>query len=167
MNKEEFKKYLNDKGEKYTEEYGKIMIGGGEDYEEGDIDLSDLKSIPEGVAFYNEGRVDLVSLTHLPKEIFFNNKGDVRLNSLTSLSNGIDFANVGNVFLNSLTYIPKGTIFSKVKFVNLESIIGKRPKNPAHEWAHNFFDSWEGNIEKIGYLRLLNKMISIGLFDRK
>lgn len=167
MNKEEFKKYLDDKGESYTEEYGKIIVGGGEDYEEGDIDLSDLKSIPEGVAFYNEGRVDLVSLTHLPKEIFFNNKGDVRLNSLTSLSNGIDFANVGNVFLNSLTYIPKGTIFSKVKFVNLESIIGKRPKKSTHEWAHNFFDSWEGNIEKIGYLRLLNKMISIGLFDRK
>jgi hypothetical protein len=167
MNKGEFKKYLDDIGKSYTEEYGKIIVGGDEDYEEGDIDLSGLKSIPEGVTFRNEGRVDLESLIHLPKEIFFNNKGDVRLNSLTSLSNGINFDNGGNVFLNSLTHIPKGTIFSKVKFVNLESIIGKRPKKPSYEWAHDFFDSWEGNIEKIGYLRLLNKMISIGLFERK
>jgi hypothetical protein len=164
MTREEFKKYLDDKGIKYTEEYGKILVGGDED---GEVDLRSLRSIPEGVAFYNGGRVDLVSLIHLPEEIFFNNKGDVRLNSLTSLSNGINFSNEGNVFLNSLTHIPKGTIFSKVKFVNLESIIGKRPKNPSYEWAHDFFDSWEGNIEKIGHLRLLNKMISIGLFDRK
>jgi hypothetical protein len=164
MDREEFKKELDNYGERYSEEGGKIIIGKNKN---SDINLQFLKTIPEGIIFCNNGSVNLNSLIHLPEEIFFNNEGDVYLNSLTSLSNGINFSNGRNVFLDSLTTIPNKTIFSRVKYVNLESIIGNRPISPVYSWAHNFFDSWEGNIKKIDPIKLLNKMISIGLFDRK
>ena len=164
MGKEEFKKQLDYYGERYSEEGGEIIIGKNKN---SDVNLQFLKSIPSGIIFCNNGSVNLNSLTHLPEKISFNNKVDVYLNSLTSLSNGINFSNGRNVFLDSLTTIPRETIFSDVKFVNLQSIIGNRPMKPHHSWAHNFFDSWEGNIRKIKPNILVNKMIKDGLFNRK
>ena len=31
----------------------------------------------------------------------------------------------------------------------------------------NWFSNWDGNIEEIDHKKLLNKMVSLGLFNRK
>jgi hypothetical protein len=59
-----------------------------------------------------------------------------------------------NNWLSNCVRIPSGVVFSNKGIVHLESLIGK----PFHHW--------EGTIEGVGSKRLLNKMISIGLFDR-
>ena len=81
--------------------------------------------------------------------------GDVYLNALTSLPPGVVFNNKGNVYLNSLTSLPPGVVFNNKGGVYLEFLIGV--------WLYE----WEGNIKGIDEKRLLNKMISIGLFDRR
>jgi hypothetical protein len=48
--------------------------------------------------------------------------------------------------------------FNNGGFVFLRSLIGGL--------EYGFFDDWRGNIEGIDSNRLLNKMISLGLFDR-
>ena len=59
------------------------------------------------------------------------------------------------VDLVSLTSLPPGVVFNNVGGVYLEFLIGV------------WFYEWEGNIKGIDQKRLLNKMISIGLFDRR
>ena len=81
-------------------------------------------------------------------------KGTVELNSLTSIPLDMVFNNEGNVWLDSLASIPPSVEFKNRGHVNLESLIG--------DW----FYSWKGNIEGIKPNRLLNKMISLGLFER-
>jgi hypothetical protein len=68
------------------------------------------------------------------------------------------FNNGWHVNLDSLTSIPPGVVFRNGWSVNLDSLIG------------GFFSEWEGNIEGIDSdrsSRLLNKMITLGLFDKK
>jgi hypothetical protein len=65
------------------------------------------------------------------------------------------FSNRGYVNLGSLQTLPEGIVFSNRGYVYLKSLIG------------GGFDAWKGNIEGMGNQRLLNKMISLGLFDRK
>jgi hypothetical protein len=101
------------------------------------------------------GYVDLESLTSLPPGVVFEIPLDVYLESLTSLPAGVEFRNEGSVFLNSLTRIPSDFQFKNEGDVYLESLIG------------GWFKYWSGNIEGIEPKRLLNKMISIGLFDRR
>ena len=60
----------------------------------------------------------------------------------------------GDVYLSSLTSIPPGVVFKNRGHVELNSIIGGE------------FDDWNGNIEGIDSKRLLNLMISKGIFDR-
>ena len=79
----------------------------------------------------------------------------VFLGSLTSLPPGVEFRNEGHVYLYSLASLPPGVEFRNEGYVNLDSLTGGR-----------FYD-WKGNIEGIDSKRLLNKMISLGLFDRK
>ena len=98
---------------------------------------------------------DLSALTSLPPEVVFNNKGGVNLRSLTSLPPDVVFNNGGDVDLFALTSLPPGVVFNNVGGVYLEFLIGV--------WLYE----WEGNIEGIDQKRLLNKMISIGLFDRR
>jgi len=87
--------------------------------------------------------------------IVVNRLGDVNLHSLTTIPEGIVFSNGGDVSLSSLTTLPEGTVFSNKGRVHLESLIGG--------WDFR----WKGNIKGIDSKRLLNKMISIGLFNRK
>jgi hypothetical protein len=79
--------------------------------------------------------------------------GDVYLNALTSLPPGVEFRNEGYVWLKSLTSLPPGVEFNNRGYVYLESLTG--------DW----FSYW-GNIRDIDSNRLLNKMISLGLFDK-
>jgi hypothetical protein len=94
----------------------------------------------------------LDSLTSIPPGVVFSNGGDVYLDALTSLPPGVEFSNGGNVYLDALTSLPSGVEFSNGGDVNLDALIG--------EWIFE----WKGNIEGIDSNRLLNLMISKGMF---
>jgi hypothetical protein len=78
MNKE-LKQTLDHKGYGYAETDGKINVT-----HQGYVDLSSLKTLPEGTSFNNQGYVDLSSLETLPEGTSFNNQGYVYLRSLTN-----------------------------------------------------------------------------------
>ena len=102
-----------------------------------------------------ESRVYLKHLTFLPPGVVFRNGGKVYLNSLSSLPPGVVFENEGGVWLDSLISLPSGVVFKNDGDVYLRSLIG------------GWFDEWKGNIRDIDSNRLLNKMISLGLFEKK
>ena len=78
--------------------------------------------------------------------------GHVYLDALTSIPPGVKFNTKGNVYLTSLTSISPGVEFKNGGNIWLDSLIG------------GYFTKWEGNIEGIDSKRLLNLMISRGLF---
>jgi len=96
----------------------------------------------------------LESLTSLPPGVEFSNGRSVLLYALTSLPPDVVFRNEGNVWLNALTSLPPGVEFKNGKGVRLRDLIG--------DW----FNRWKGNIEGIDSKRLLNLMISKGVFER-
>ena len=100
--------------------------------------MRSLTSLPPGVEFNNGGSIDLYYLTSLPPGVAFRNGGSVNLNALTSLPPGVEFTNGGNFGGN----------------IDLRSLVS------------GYFGKWEGNIEGIEPKRLLNKMISLGIFER-
>ena len=103
----------------------------------------------------HNGWVFLRSLKTLPPGVVFKNLGNISLEFLTSLPPGVQFKNAGGVYLHSVKSIPPGVQFENLGFdVNLKSLIG---------WP----DTWEGNIEGIRWNRLFNKMIELGLFDKR
>jgi len=110
----------------------------------------------DNIIVTHKGSVWLNSLTSLPPGVEFENGGGVYLDALTSLPPGVEFKNWSGVNLNSLTSLPPGVEFKNGRYVLLNSIIG----------VGGYFHYWEGNIEGIDEKRLLNKMISIGIFER-
>ena len=82
-------------------------------------------------------------------------KRNIWLTNWVSLPSGVVFINEGNVWLDSLRRIPPGVVFYNSGRLQLTELSGNKP-----------FHLWDGNIEGIDSKRLLNKMISIGLFDR-
>jgi hypothetical protein len=101
-----------------------------------------------------KGNVGLGSLTSLPSGVEFKNGGYVNLRKLTSIPPGVVFKNYGSVYLEDLTSLPPGVVFENGGDVNLGSLIG------------DYFNRWSGNIEGIDSKRLLNFMISKGIFER-
>jgi hypothetical protein len=77
---------------------------------------------------------------------------DVELEYLDSLPPGVEFKNGGYVWLNTLKSIPPGVKFNNSGSVLLKSIVG------------GYFQRWTGNIEGVDNKRLLNFMISKGMF---
>ena len=154
MTREEFIKVLEEKGYSYEIIGDKIVVT-----HKGDVDLDSLETLPPEVKFENKGYVDLRSLTSLPSlpsGVEFKNEGGVSLNSLETLPPDVGFENGGDVGLNSLTSIPSGVEFRNgSRYIELDSLTG------------GWFSAWNGNIEGISSNRLLNKMISDGLFDRR
>ena len=74
--------------------------------------------------------------------------------NIDSLPSGVEFMNRGDVNLSSLPSLPSGVKFNNGGDVNLDSIVG------------GWFVHWKGNIEGINPPRFLDKMISLGLFDK-
>jgi hypothetical protein len=101
----------------------------------------------------HKGTVHLSSLTSLPAGVVFRNGGHVFLRSLTSLSPDVVFNNGDYVSLESLTSLPSGVVFKNKGNIWLGSLTG-------------WFGDWSGNIEGVDGKRLLNLMISKGLFER-
>ncbi len=139
MTREEFIKILKDNRYSYEIEGDKIVV-----------------TYEGSLEFINDGSVYLDSLTSLPPGVEFKNRGNVYLKSLTSLPPGVVFKNVSSVYLNSLPSLPPGVEFKNGRFgfVLLNSLIG------------GFFSDWSGNIDGIDSKRLLNYMISKGVFER-
>ena len=88
-------------------------------------------------------------------KIIVTQDGNVYLSSLETIPSGVGFENGGNVDLDSLETLPPGVEFKNEGGVGLNSLTGGR------------FSFWKGNIEGIKPNRLLNKMISIGIFNRR
>jgi len=149
MTREAFKQVLDAKGYSYKIEGNRVVVT-----DEGVVYLKDLTSLPSDVEFRNDGGIELSALTFLPPGVEFRNGGYVSLNSLTSLPPGVEFRNRDDVWLKSLTSIPPGVEFKNRGYVYLRSLI------------RGGFQDWEGNIKGIDSKRLLNKMISLGLFER-
>ena len=147
MTREAFIAELKGKSYSYEIEGDKIIVTSN-----GYVDLNAFTSLPPGVEFKNKGSVYLNSLTSLPPGVVFSNEGEVGLGSLTSLSPGVIFDNGGAIDLGPLKKIPPSVVFNNKGWVNLD-------------WFGSSWE-WRGNIKGIGGNRLLNKMISIGLFNR-
>jgi hypothetical protein len=99
--------------------------------------------------------------------------GEVWLSDLTSLPSGVEFRNEDHVCLDSLTSLPSDVVFNNGDYVSLESLTslpsGVVFKNKGNIWLGSltgWFYEWNGNIEGIESKRLLNFMISKGLFER-
>jgi hypothetical protein len=101
------------------------------------LDLESLKTLPERIEFRNHGYVNLCHIKNLPKDIIFNNQGGVYLDSLENLTEDTKFENSGYI----------------VALDRLGLILGLNYKFPLR-------------IDGILDRRLLNKMISLGLFDK-
>jgi hypothetical protein len=86
--------------------------------------------------FTNSGFVRLDSIASLPSDVEFSNNSDVNLRSIASINSGVKFTNKGDVYL--------------------ESLLGEVKQ----------FKDWKGNIEGIDSKRLLNFMISKGVFEK-
>ena len=147
MTKKEFKQVLDGKRYSYEMEGNKIVVT-----RKGTVYLNSLTSIPLDMEFKNKGSVYLNSLTSLPPGAVFSNEGEVGLGSLTSLSPGVIFDNGGAIDLGPLKKIPPSVVFNNKGWVNLD-------------WFGSSWE-WRGNIKGIGGNRLLNKMISLELFNR-
>ena len=106
---------------------------------EGTVFLGSLETLPRDVVFNNGGNVSFYILETLPPGVVFNNKGSVTLKSLKTISPGVEFNNGGGKYIY-------------LEDVYLGSLTGDR------------FDYWSGNIKGIDPKRLLNVMISKGMF---
>jgi hypothetical protein len=145
MTREAFIEILDRKGYPYEIEGDKIVVS-----YQWTVNLESLKKLPSGVEFNNGGDVWLHSLKTLHPGVEFKNKGDVWLDSLKTLPFGVEFNNGGDVWLHSLKTLHPGVEFKNNGWVSLEKLD-----------TRNFT-----GIEGIDNRRLLNLMISKGVFER-
>jgi len=113
----EFEDFLRKNNIEFYEENEGFIIT-----HKGDVDLPNLKSLPDNIQFNNNGYVEFYNLTSLPDNIQFNNKGDVYLSNLTSLHDNIQFNNNGYVYLSNLTSLPDNIQFNNNGYVYLHNL---------------------------------------------
>jgi hypothetical protein len=112
----------------------------------------DLIVIDDSEVFSGAKDINLISVQSLPYGVKFINSGDVYLTTLRYLSPGVDFCNGGDVVINEVLKIPPG-----VKFENEgDAYFG--------DMLRGEFRLWSGNMEGVDPKRLLNHMISKGIF---
>jgi len=148
MTREEFIQTLEDHNYSYDIEGDKIIVT----HTESHVNLNHLTHIPPNIIFNNVMDVDLESIKDVPRGVEFRNKGSVYLASVITISPDSVFNNGWAIDLGPLEKIPSTVVFNNKGWVNLD-------------WFGSSWE-WSGNIKGIGGNRLLNKMISIGLFER-
>jgi hypothetical protein len=151
MTNEEFIDVLDRGGFHYRLVNGKVVVT-----HRGQVFLDFLTSLPPDVEFANGWNVHLQGLTSLPSGVVFTNSGFVRLDSIASLPSDVEFSNNSDVNLRSIASINSGVKFTNKGDVYLESLLGEVKQ----------FKDWKGNIEGIDSKRLLNFMISKGVFEK-
>jgi hypothetical protein len=138
MEREEFKRVLREKDYPYEETLTRIMVG---KYRNA-IDLSELKSIPSNVVFRNMGSLDLSSIEEIPSGVVFMNGLYVYLNSLRRIDPSVGFFNcIGAVSPLLGSDVSEGGMFLS-------------------------FPRFAFSIPGIEDIKILNKMIALGLFNR-
>lgn len=181
MTREEFIEILDKEGYRYVIEGDKIIVTN-QNISAYGVELSvflSTKTLPPGVVFKNEGTVYLGSLETLPRDVVFNNGGSVSFSILETLPPGVVFNNRGDVGFSSLKTLPPGVVFNNKGSVHLKSLKTISPGVEFNNGGGNYipledvylgslvggrFGYWEGNIEGIDPKRLLNVMISKGMF---
>jgi hypothetical protein len=103
----------------------------------------------------------------LPSGVIFNNKGNVHMADLHEISEGVQFNNGGNIVLGVAPQgikIHPSTVFNngKGKIMIGYNRGGRYMFNTSGDWG----ESWNGSIDDIDSKRLLNHMISKGLFEK-
>ena len=176
MTTEEFKELLSG-FEIYWESQNiegneKIIVGGRDKFST-NVDLGTSKSIPPNVEFLNNGWINLDRLESLSSGIIFRNMGYVTLESLKDLPSDTVFENGTLVYLESLETLPFNFTFNNRSGVNLNSIkkipSGVQFGNQVNHVVFNkfslFLKDFDFGIEGISDIKILNKMISLGLFE--
>lgn len=172
MTREEFIKILDKRGYTYEIEGDKLVFT-----HRGYVDFDDLESIPSGVEFRNKGYIRLGGCHTIPPDTVFSNEGSVSLDALKILPPTVEFKNSHAVRLDSLGSIPPGFVFKNGGDVSLWALKSIPPGvqfnytenstvsvNLHSIMECNWYYSWKGNIEGIASNRLLNLMISKGVF---
>jgi hypothetical protein len=116
------------------------------------------------------GSILLESLETLPPGVIFANNGDVLLDSLQIFSGNAEFENKGGVYLSSLHTIPGGIVFNNGGFVMCRIPKAIQFKNKGSVYLHYLNINtalFKFKVEGISSKRLLNKMISLGIFDKE
>jgi hypothetical protein len=103
------------------------------------IDLSELKSIPSNVVFRNTGSLDLSSIEEIPSGVVFMNGLYVYLNSLRRIDPSVGFFNC---------------------IAAVSPLLGSDVSEGGFLSFHFF------SIPGIEDIKILNKMIALGLFNR-
>lgn len=93
--------------------------------------------------------IDLRDITSIPPNVIFNNSGYVFLTKLTSIPPNVIFNNRRYIDLRNCLKIDSSVIFNNEESIFVDKLIT---------------NNWEGNIEGIDSKRLLNLMISKGIF---
>ena len=112
MTKEQFKKQFNLTEDQFL---GKEII-------KGNLDLSSVTTLPEGISLTVGGDLDLYSLTTLPKGISLTVGRSLFLNSLTTLPEGISLTVGGDLSLSSVTTLPEGISLTVGRSLFLNSL---------------------------------------------
>ncbi len=152
MTRDEFIQILKRGKYSYEIDGDKLVVTEGDT--DGDVNLNARASLPPNVVFKNKGFVDLSALITLPPGFEFKNGGTVDLATLTSLPPDVQFKNGRSVYLGALTSLPPEVEFKNEGDVDLYALIG------------GYFGDWKGNIKGINSDRLLNFMISKGVFEK-
>ena len=130
------------------EEFIEVLNDGGHSY----------KEIGDRLVIIDYGGLDL-GITDIPSGVEFRNSSYVYLDSLVNLPPDTKFKNLGSVSLHSLKSIPTDVTFENGRGVWLDSF-GIDTKDSEEE--NNIL-----NIEGISPKKILNQMISIGLFNKE
>jgi hypothetical protein len=108
--------------------------------DQGEVDLQTVYSLPPNIEFGNGTYVYLDSLEELPPGVTFKNGGSVSLHSLKSIHPETRFENGRGIWLDSLGMDTTDIIFTHTPVLA---------------------------IRGIGPNKILNAMISAGIFDKK
>lgn len=101
MTRKKFMKYLRDRRYTYDLEGDRIIVN----MYNRDLNLLDLRSIPDNVIFKNEGDVAFWDLEEFPRGLEFRNQGDVYANQIESILIPVIFKNSGDISLRNVKKI--------------------------------------------------------------
>ena len=168
MTREEFIQILDEKRYSYEIDGDKVVVK-----HSGNVSLESIESIPPGVVFNNRNKVLLRSIKVLPSDTVFMNGGDVELWSLEEIQPRVKFINKGSIDFGKLESLSAGTVLqnkgmiflSKINIID-RGVVFQNEKGVMIGRTDFSEFSWSGNIEGINSKRLLNFMISKGLFER-
>ena len=120
MKREEFEKYLDDKGYSHNldEENDMLVV---DDYT--NVVLDDIDTIPSGVVFRNRGNVWIDSITDISPGVHFENRGNVILDAVKSIPPGVVFNNFGRVNLASLLEFTLDDWEGHIKGINRKRLL--------------------------------------------